>query len=83
MSDPLYKPGTAVSIKGSGMTGTTSAVSANGPNNDNIEYCVIWWANSERRKDWLHDFEIEPHSPPKQAGFKQYPKQNKPLIDKP
>ena len=79
----LYKPGTSVAVKGTTIRGTTSAVSADGPNNDNIEYRVIWWANGERKREWLHDFEIEPHVPPKQAGFKRYPNKDKPLIDKP
>lgn len=83
MGVELLKSGSSVSVIGTTITGVTVAVSADGPNNDNIEYKVIWWANGERKSQWMHDFEIELHKPKKQAGFKTYPANDKPLIDRP
>jgi hypothetical protein len=67
----LLKLGTRVVIIGTEIKALITGVSARGE--DYIQYDIVWWANGERKTEWVHSFEIEPYKDnSKPAGFKSY-----------
>ena len=51
-----FSHGTVVKVKGIDVEGVVDAVLFDGYR---AEYKVIYWYNSERRVDWLYEYEIE------------------------
>jgi hypothetical protein len=67
----LLKQGTRVVIIGTEIKALITGVSARGE--DYIQYDIVWWANGERKTEWVFSFEIEPYNDnSKPAGFKNY-----------
>jgi hypothetical protein len=66
----FLKQGTRVIILGTEIKATVAGVSRRG---DLIEYDIVWWANGERKTEWVFSFEIEAYNDnSKPAGFKNY-----------
>ena len=70
----LLKQGTRVTILGTEIKALIIGVCARG--NDYINYEIVWWANGDRKTEWVYNFEIEPYKDnSKPAGFKTYQEQ--------
>jgi hypothetical protein len=71
----LLKQGQRVEVIGTDIKATVAGVSRR---SDLLEYDIVWWANGERKTEWVYDFEIKPFiDNSKKAGFKTYDNETK------
>lgn len=79
----FYTFGTDVIVKGVNIKAKIKGVCVRGENNSLVEYDIVYWVNGKRETEWVKAFEIELPPETKPMGFKSYPQDNKPLLEKP
>lgn len=61
----IYKPGSTVKINEIEATVISVGIYEN-----RITYHLSWWVNSDRKTQWVEEFEITSKEPKEKIGFK-------------